>query len=73
MESRVSKLEKDFHQMRLALKRIVAYQSPARLRRNSQKDWGVGFEEAMEMAYENIQQEAKDGLKGVRKFRKEKK
>ena len=67
-----SKLENDFHQMREALQRIVRYQSPARLRRDSRKQWGVDFEEALEMAYENIQQEAKDGLKGVRKFRKEK-
>ena len=49
-----------------ALKRITRYQTPSQLRRSSGKQWGLGYEEAMEYAYENIQQEAKDGLKGVR-------
>lgn len=48
------------------LKRIAAYDTPERMRRSSQKDWGVEFEECMEMAYENIQQEAKRAIRGVR-------
>lgn len=55
-----------FKQMHHALKRIAAYDSSDRLRRSSQKDWGVDFEEAIEMAYENVQQEAKNGLRGIR-------
>ena len=49
-----------------ALKRITKYQSPDQLRRNSRKDWGCEYEEAIEYSYENIQQEAKDAIKGVR-------
>ncbi len=62
----MTKLERDFDRMRIALKRIVAYQTPARMRRDSGKDWGLPYVEAMEFAYENIQQEAKNGLRGVR-------
>lgn len=55
--------------MYVALQRIAAYQSVSRLRRSSNKDWGMDFEEALEMAYENVLQEAKNGLKGIRKPR----
>lgn len=61
------KEEKDYERMYLMLLRIKQYQSPSKMRRDSQKDWGVGFEECLEMAYENIQQEAARGLKGVRR------
>lgn len=50
-----------------ALKRITLYQSVERLRRSSQKDWGVGFEEALEYAYENVIQEAHNALRGKRR------
>lgn len=53
-----------------ALRRIAAYDSPDRLRRSSEKQWGLAFEEAMEMAYDNIQQEARNALRGVRVPRK---
>jgi hypothetical protein len=50
-----------------ALKRIAkGYQTPDQLRRNCDKQYGLGFEESLEMAYENLQQEAKDGIKGIR-------
>jgi hypothetical protein len=61
-----SKQERDFAQMYKFLKRIVAYQSQERMQRSSERDWGLPYEEALAMAYENIQQEAKNGLKGVR-------
>lgn len=54
-----------------ALKRITQYDTPGRLRRSSEKDWGVDFEEAIEMAYENIQEEAKRAIKGVRRPKRE--
>lgn len=50
-----------------ALKRIVAYDSPARLRRESERSYGVEFEEALEMAYDNIQAEARNALLGYRR------
>jgi hypothetical protein len=61
-----SKQERDFAQMYTFLKRIVTYDTPAQMRRNSEKNWGLQFDECIEMAYENIQQEARNGLKGIR-------
>jgi hypothetical protein len=56
-----------FLQMYAALQRIKAYQTPERLRKRSGKDWGLDDgNEAVEMAYENVLQEAKNGLLGVR-------
>lgn len=43
-----------------------AYQTPAQIRRNSEKQFGLPYEEALEYAYENIQQEARNAIKGVR-------
>jgi len=56
----------DFNKMRNALIEITKYQTPGKLRRDSEKDWGVEYEEALEMAYENIQSTAKYAVKGVR-------
>ena len=55
-----------FQRMYISLRRIAkGYLTPAQIRRDSAK--GVlEFEEYIEMAYENIQQEAKNGLRGVR-------
>ena len=50
-----------------ALRRIAAYDSPARLRRDSERSYGLDYAEALEMAYENIQGEAKAVLRGLRK------
>jgi hypothetical protein len=60
--------EKHYAQMFAALKRITQYQQPERLKKRAWNDWGLGnSSEAVEMAYENVLQEAKSGLKGVRK------
>jgi hypothetical protein len=56
----------NFARMHGALKAITKYQTPDQLRKSSRKDWGVELEEALEMAYENIQETAKDGISGVR-------
>ncbi len=58
--------KKHFMQLLMALKRITKYQTVERLKRNSQKDWGLSSDEAIEMAYENVIAEAKAGLKSVR-------
>ncbi len=42
-----------------ALKRIQSYQTPEQLRRSAEKDYGLSYEEALEMAYENVLAEAK--------------
>lgn len=50
------------------LKRITKdYQTTAQLRRNSEKLYGLSYEEALEMAYENIQGEAAKAIHGKRK------
>jgi len=47
-----------------ALTRIArAYASPARLKRSAGGDYGLQYVEALEMSYENIQQEAQLALK----------
>jgi hypothetical protein len=58
--------EKQFEEMYLSLRRIAkGYMTPAQIRRESAK--GVlSFEEYIEMAYDNIQAEAKNGLHGIR-------
>jgi len=45
------------------------YQTPYKLRRNSQKEWGLNFEDAIEMSYENIQNDARMACKGVKEIK----
>ena len=54
------------HRLWCALKRIISYDSASRILQNAEKTWGLEGHEALEMAYENIQQEAKTGIYGVR-------
>lgn len=42
------------------------YQTPDQLRKNCKKDYGLGYDESITMAYENIQAEAKYAVKGIR-------
>jgi len=49
-----------------ALKTITQYETPDRLQRTSEKEWGLPWEEALSCSYENIQQTAKDAIKGIR-------
>jgi uncharacterized protein YbcC (UPF0753/DUF2309 family) len=50
-----------------ALRRIAQYDTPERLRKRANKDYGFDPEEAIEMAYENVLAEAKDALRGMRR------
>lgn len=50
-----------------ALNRISAYQSIETLQKDSEKDWGLEYEEALEMSYENMQNEANALLKTNKK------
>jgi hypothetical protein len=60
--------EKHYAQMYNALQRIRHYQSVHRLKNHSEKDWGLdNGHEAVEMAYENVLDEARIGLRNVRK------
>ena len=68
-KSQEKRITEDYARMYVALRRISAYQSPERLHRSSEKEWGLPADEAIEMAYENVIQEAKDGLRGIYKPR----
>lgn len=50
-----------------ALKRIASYQPSERLLRHGEQDWGVSGPEALEMAYDNIQGDAKRAIYGRRR------
>jgi hypothetical protein len=47
-----------------ALKRITLYDAPERLKRRAEKDYGLSGDEAVEMAYENVLNEARMAIKG---------
>jgi hypothetical protein len=49
------------------LKQITQYQSVEHLRKHSERDWGLPFVEALEMAYENAIQDAKNAIRGKRR------
>lgn len=50
-----------------ALKEISRYAPPENLRRNSERAYGVGGDEAIEMAYENVIATAKHAIRGMRR------
>lgn len=53
-----------------ALKRIARdYKTSAQLRRSCEKEYGLGYEECLEMVYDNLQGEAAQAIKGYRKPR----
>jgi hypothetical protein len=60
---------KQFNAMREALIKISKkYQSSRQLQKNCEKEYGLEYTETLEMAYENIQNEAKNAVKGVKKI-----
>ena len=50
-----------------ALKRIAQYSTPRNLRRRAEKDYGLDPSEAIEMAYQNVLDEARAALNGMRR------
>lgn len=52
-----------------ALKRIASYTPPDRMRRDNERGRGYGLDadEEIEMAYENVIQEAKNAIRGKRR------
>lgn len=59
----------NFNRMREALIRITKYQTPDRLKKDSKKDWGLDYSESLEMAYENMQDEARFAVKGIKSIK----
>lgn len=56
-----------FNRMRDALLQIAGgYQTPEEIRKSCEVDYGLDFEEAIEMAYSNIQATAAGAVRGVR-------
>lgn len=50
------------------LKKIAkAYMTTAKLRKQSNGLYGLEYEEALEMAYENIQRDAAEAIRGMRR------
>lgn len=57
-----------FNRMHAALKKIAKdYQTTGQLRLNSEKEYGLEFEESLEMSYHNIQVLAEFTIRGIRK------
>ena len=50
-----------------ALREIACYMTTGQLRRESEKRYGLSYEEGLEGAYENVVNTAKWALKGYRK------
>lgn len=47
----------------LAITELASYQTPEQLRRHAERDYGCSYEEALEMAYENMLWVAKSAKK----------
>lgn len=58
--------EENIIKMFNTLKRISQYQPYEKLKRSSEKQYGLDYEEALEYSYENVIYEAKYALKGIR-------
>jgi hypothetical protein len=63
------KQAQQFNRMLAMLKRISKqYQTPDRMKKDSDKDWGLDYTGALEMAYENIQGDAGAACKGIKQI-----
>lgn len=62
-----AKLRSDYARLHEALRTITKYMTPEQLQRQSQKRYGLEYEEALEYVYDNIQVNAKNALKNVRR------
>lgn len=58
---------RDAQRMYDALKLIASYDSPAVIRKHSERRYGLEPNEALEMAYENVLFEAKAVLRGMKR------
>ena len=47
------------------------YQTPEQLRRNAEKQYGLPYEEVLEMSYDNMQAMARHAIRGKRRPGKE--
>lgn len=64
------KQRETYNRMRLALrKNHLGFQSTSQLRRNCDRDYGIDYMEALEMAYENMQSVAEQAVYRVCEIR----
>lgn len=60
--------KKDYEQHFGAVLHVIAHSDSLKwLQRNSEKRYGLSYFEALEMAYETLQDEAKQAIKGYRR------
>lgn len=65
--NRETKQKIQFNRMLFTLEKIAKeYEKPGKMRKNSEKEYGLDYEECLEMAYENIQSEAAFSIKGIK-------
>jgi hypothetical protein len=50
-----------------ALRNVTKYDTPRGLRRSAERHYGLPYEEVLEMAYENVLEEAKAAIKGMKR------
>ena len=50
-----------------ALRRIASYDPPERIRKHSERDYGLPGDEVIEYAYENVINDARLAIKGRRR------
>lgn len=62
LQTKLEKLQAKLNAARGALKKITMYDQPERLHKRAEKSYGLTGEEAIEMAYENVLNEARIGL-----------
>jgi|WetSurMetagenome_2_1015567.scaffolds.fasta_scaffold621562_2 hypothetical protein len=68
------KQAQDYNSMLAALNKITKdFYSPDRLSRSCMREYGLEYNEALEMAYENMQQTAHLACKGIRPIKLEEK
>ena len=58
--------KKNYNAMLRTLKSISKFETPEYLRRHSEKEYWLEYEESLEMAYENMQLLAKQCCKWIR-------
>lgn len=64
------KQKQQFNRMLHALRKIArGYSTPGQLRRTAERDYGLPYCEVLEMAYDNIQQDAGNAVNGVREMK----
>jgi len=61
------KEKSNFNKMRNALIQITKYQTLPQLRKEGENNtFGCGYEETLEMSYENVMDTAKTAVKGIK-------